>query len=121
MKKALILFLFISSIYQLKAQQLFRVNPAGSLSKNLNKSFLVKPDRTLPLLNFNGNYWNGLAKNTTSRVNHMPIIVLDGNDKMPVVKLGGYYTMPVKKIGSEDQITVERNQYQFLPTFTKPF
>jgi len=121
MKKVVLLFLMISGFHQLKAQQLFGVKPADSLSKSLNKSLLVTPDLTSPLLNFTGNYQNNFAKNTTSPVDHMPIIVLNGNDKMPVVKLGGYYTMPVKKIGSGDQITVERNQYQFLPTFTKPF
>jgi hypothetical protein len=121
MKKALILFLLISGVYQLKAQELFRINPADTLSKNLNRSLLVKPDLTSPLLNFNGNYWNGFAKNTTSPEDHMPVIVLNGNDRMPVVKLGGYYTMPVKKIGIEDQVPTDLNQYQFLPTFTKPF
>ncbi|HEY8780071.1 MAG TPA: hypothetical protein VIM16_00505 [Mucilaginibacter sp.] len=112
MKKALLFFIIISGASQLKAQQLFELKPADSSSNNL---FKIKPNKPFPLfqpqLNLNQNLGSAIAKNFISKVDHMPVIALNGNSKMPVVKLGGYSKMPIKEIGSEDQFPAgKKNQ-----------
>jgi len=124
MKKALLIFLLMAAICQVKAQQFFPVKPADSLSNSILDKLTLKHSDQFKLFQPNSGLYQPLTfaatKNTVSNVDHMPIAVLTGNSKMPVVKLGGYYTMPVKKIGSEEVIPVPENAPLGLPTFSKP-
>jgi hypothetical protein len=113
MKKILLLFMLILGAFQLKAQQLFQVNPADSL---LDKYFKAKPNELQllqPQLNPN-EILSALNTNifeTGNIIDYMPVAVLEGYSKMPIVKLGGYYTMPVKKIDDAEQLKA----FQFAP------
>ena len=108
MKKLFLLTLLLAAAYGLKAQQLFNVKPADSLSQRLlGQYFKLQPGNSFkpvrPLLNPNPM----LAvvepqKNAFANQDNMPIAVLKENSKMPVAKLGGYYTMLVKHIGIRD-------------------
>ena len=108
MKKALLIFLLMAGVYQLKAQQFFAVKPADSLKNDLLNKLKAKPDERLKLFQPKSNLLQPLQfaalNRTSNNVDRMPIAVLSGNSKMPVVKLGGYYTMPVKKIGTVDEL-----------------
>ena len=120
MKKVLLLLMVTCGIYQVRAQQSLQHKPADSLSKMPDLYFNPKSFNQFqmyqPKLNFN----EALTKANISNVDHMPLVVLNGNSKMPVVKLGGYYTMPVKKIGTEEVIPVNESALFGLPTFKTP-
>jgi len=120
MKKILLLFALTNAVWQLKAQQLLWVPPADSLSNNLDKYLKIKPDNLFQLFKMKLNPDETLSNVIGCKVDHMPVIVLDGTSKMPIKKIGGYYTMPVKRIGGEDQLSGGQNFFPGLPTFKTP-
>jgi hypothetical protein len=123
MKKLILIALLACGFGRLNAQQFTPVKPADSLLNSLNKKLNQNPGNSLQFLQPPANYnpkLSMLITNNTANIDHMPVVVLEGNSKMPVKKLGGYYTMPVKKIGSEDQSPVNRNFLPGLPTLKTP-
>ena len=100
MKKLILAFLFISGVYQLKAQTLL-VKPkddfANPMEKYLKSPAEVKPDTyNLLMPKPDLNKVQVLTINNAQPFHSkMPILKLDGFDNMPIAKLDGYDNMPI--------------------------
>ncbi|MDB5109095.1 MAG: hypothetical protein JWR67_209 [Mucilaginibacter sp.] len=103
MKKVLLVLLLAAGVCQLKAQNIFPVKPADTLTNNLyQKYFNNKIDTSvvrLPQQKFKsiqpGQLNNLVVINQAELYDHMPIVRLPVNSKMPVVKLHINSKMPV--------------------------
>ncbi len=102
MKKAVILFMLITSVYQLKAQTLFPLKPSDTSAGHLlYQKYFYNPGDTqtkqfMPF--FNAGVLKGQVNYlavTRSPVDHMPIARLHINSKMPVYRLYDNSKMPV--------------------------
>ncbi|MGZ3756419.1 MAG: hypothetical protein ACXVAY_06725 [Mucilaginibacter sp.] len=113
MKKAFLVFMLMMSVYQLKAQTLFPLNPKDTTAgSKMYQKFFFKPGDTLAgKLNpfFNPQVLNGKANYLAFNkqpTDHMPIARLHNTSKMPIIKLYNDSKMPIISPSTNQVIVV---------------